>query len=339
MQQKFIGIDFGGTYVRISEVDPSTGTLIGKLFTEKLDDIVSNEQLTDLISSHIPDKSNVGISAAGNVDEKELIIKQSPNSRIRKVITFGQSLREKGHDVKMTNDMRAAVQAAAQYGEGKNYDSVLLASFGTGFNVAAVKDGRNVTTAEFSHQIYKKDGDLFCGCGGKGHLEVYVSGVGAATMAKQYLEINPSIDHHIVKLSLQEYNQVRKIKSKKELSSENLSRPEVYAMIVHKITAKHVYKALLQKPNQDPQMTIKNTQVAAIADSFGRMISVYNPIDILVVMGGHTQNWEVLFEPAIEMYRKGNFQMPSLKKPKIVKTQLPEIGVQGAVAYFVRQRE
>ncbi len=67
------------------------------------------------------------------------------------------------------------------------------------------------------------------------------------------------------------------------------------------------------------------------------MNSAYNPVDILVLMGSQTQDWEALFAPAIQAYMadRGRLQLHSLGKPKIERAQIKEIGVVGAVAYLL----
>ena len=113
------GIDFGGTNLRLGEVNPKTGKLLKKSFSVPMNTIKTNDELTQIILSQIGCAKKIGISAAGDVDERNLIIKMSPNSRIKEHITFGKTLKQKGFDVIMTNDMKAAVQGVARFGEGK----------------------------------------------------------------------------------------------------------------------------------------------------------------------------------------------------------------------------
>ena len=67
------------------------------------------------------------------------------------------------------------------------------------------------------------------------------------------------------------------------------------------------------------------------------MTSVYHPVDMMVLMGSQTLDWEILFEPAIDLYRRddGSFQLEGLRQPDIVRNDLDEIGVRGAVACLV----
>ncbi len=88
---------------------------------------------------------------------------------------------------------------------------------------------------------------------------------------------------------------------------------------------------------REPQKSIRDVQVRAIAESYARMLAAYNPLDIIVCMGSQAEkDGDLLITPATELfYDKFNeFCMHSLNKPKIVINNLPEIGVRGAVAYI-----
>ncbi|MCK5177009.1 MAG: hypothetical protein KAQ92_04750, partial [Candidatus Aenigmarchaeota archaeon] len=118
---------------------------------------------------------------------------------------------------------------------------------------------------------------------------------------------------------------------------EDLKKSDVFALIVTSITSKHVYGAYSSNPNQEPQKHIKNIQVEAIAASFGTMVSAFNPLDLMVLMGSQTNDWDILFKPAIKKYNSSTtqYQLASLEKPKIIKTNLSDIGIIGAAAYFI----
>lgn len=332
MSNKFFGIDFGGTNLRIGEVKPSDGEVIDVMFDENITTISNNEDLTNLILSHIPKGSEVGICAAGNVDEKNLVIIESPNSKIKGKITFGRDLANAGSKVSQTNDMKAAVQAEARYGEGKQHRNVLVATYSSGYNCAVTRDLENVTTAEFGHIPY--GGELYCGCGKIGHLEPYVSGNGAASMAKQFFGMNRKVNHSTIHQALERFNQ----DNGTTLKIEDLKNPGVFDDVVSSISSKDVYMSYRESPKGEPQKYIRNTQVRAIADSFAMMNSAYNPLDIMVLMGSQTKDWDILFKPAINIYQSGENQMDSLGKPEIVKSRLPMIGIQGAVAYHLKQQ-
>lgn len=327
------GIDLGGTFLRIAKVNPGTGEILGKIDRFSMRDLRSNEELCRHIFRLIPDGCHVGISSAGVVDEEAMTIRFSANTSITEEISFGRKLqREKECRVTQTNDIRAAVQGVARYGEGKGYANVLLATYSSGFNCALTRAGKNVTTAEFGHTVYKPDGDLYCGCGGKGHLEIYVSGAGAAAMARQFLSVRRLYKHRILELASEELRKNGKVETK---SPED--DPKTLAWVLDNVSARHVYQAFAEDPTGRPQNDIQAVQVKAIADSFGRMNSIYHPVDIIILMGGQTKSWETLFVPAITAYRedRDNVQLFSIHKPPIVRTEISEIALKGAVGYHM----
>ncbi len=86
-------------------------------------------------------------------DEENLILRYSPNSNIRGTQTFPRLLSKEGYDVTLTNDMKAAVQDFARFGEGKGHKSICVITFSEGCNFAVVRDFENVSSAEFGHHL------------------------------------------------------------------------------------------------------------------------------------------------------------------------------------------
>lgn len=333
------GIDAGGTNLRFAEIDESTGKIIRKLAEVPMEKFLSNQDLTNyLLSLEIPANSRIGMCSAGSIDEENLTVKESPNSPIKYNITFAKDLAEKGHSVSLTNDMKAAVQGVAKFGDGKEHSNILVATYSSGYNCAVARNGSCVTHAEAGHFSYMQSSDIFCGCGGRGHLETYVSGNGAAAMANQYFKTTKKIDHIIMKLSLKDFNRERGT----NITIEDLLKDHDKCTLVREnIGAKHVYIAYGLDKDQDPQKSIRHTQVKATAFSFGMMNSAYNPLDIMFIMGSQTNDWDKLFAQSIKIYEStlAQFQLPSLNKPAIAKLDDPDIGLKGAVADYLNKNK
>lgn len=82
--------------------------------------------------------------------------------------------------VYLENDANLATLGEATYGAGKGYKIVSYLTIGTGVGGGRVVEGKidqNALGFEPGHQIIVAAGNL-CSCGGKGHLEAYVSGSG-----------------------------------------------------------------------------------------------------------------------------------------------------------------
>ena len=327
------GVDMGGTNVRVAKVDPTADdalSLVGEVVTKEMKDINSNEELADFVEGIIgKKKASVGICSAGDVDEENLVVRLSPNSPNFERIELGDLLRKAGHDVVLTNDMRAAVSAEAINQDKKHgRKDVLVATYSSGYNCAVARERTLVTTAEFGHQKYNaefSDDDPYapvCGCGNVNCLEIFVSGNGAVKLAKIRL-----------KKMAEEGTDIRTTVTLQEVFAETVTAGIEEAL--DKMTAKHIYRAFTKDPLGEPQHYVARVQRRAIAHSFGAMLSAYNPLDVMVLMGSQTKDWKNLFEPAMQRFNEGGFNLPSLKKPEIVKTELPEIGIQGAVAYYL----
>lgn len=330
-----IGLDMGGNIGKGAIVNPLTGEFVGDLVYINLEGVCNNSEASKRIVEWVKGlclvSGSLGICAAGNVDENALVIKKSPNSGIKEVITFPRDLKDEGYDVTLSNDMVSAVQDSARFGEGKNLENVCTATYSEGHNAAVVRKRKNVTWAELGHHIYKPDGELVCGCGARGHLEPYVSARGAAVMAIEYFLMTNERNHPIIE------NMVKRLGiDPKEVSSN-------FYKIVPQITAKDIYQAYREYPEQKPQEYIRETQVEAIKYSFGLMNSMWNPLDIIVCMGGQTLDKDLLFygkDGAITKYRlDSEVQLDSLKKPSVVVTERKEIGIRGAVAYYLSKKQ
>lgn len=246
-------------------------------------------------------------------------------------ITFPKDLANKRYDVTITNDMKAAVQDAARYGEGKDLENVVTVTYSEGHNAALARKRKNLSQAEMGHHVYKPNGDLWCGCGQRGHLEPYVSATGAAAMAKQYFEMTREREHPILRNAAE------------RLEIADLKKDVVFRDFLGQIKAEDVYNAYRTDPKMNPQADIRKEQVEAIKYSFGLMTSMWNQVDIIVCMGGMTKDKDILFygvDGAIQSYKENaaEVQFKTLKIPEVVVTQREEIGVTGAVAYWLSKK-
>ncbi len=187
-----------------------------------------------------------------------------------------------------------------------------------------------------------KDTRLFCGCSdSKGHLEPLVSANGTAWMAQRYFLQNRALGagHRIIRKALAEYN----AETGGNITPSDLADGSVYPAVVRRISAKHVYQAYLEAPLEAPQAFIQDTQVHAMAHSFGLLIGMHMP-EVLVCMGGMIYDWTSIFVPAIALvnpnskqYMPGYYYMHGIKLPEIQENKQEYLGLVGAVAYGILQ--
>ena len=327
------GIDAGANFLKFAEVNPETGDFIGEISSFDLTSLLTDKSRVHKILYEFkktcpnPKGVGVGICAAGLFNNETLESIDSPNSTARGVQTFPAELKKAGYDVVLTNDMPAAVQDSARFGEGKGLENVATITLSEGHNGALARkiNGKivNVTQAELGHHQYNGYSTLFCGCGNMGHIEPYVSARGAATMARQFFDITQATNHPIL-----------------DFAARRVGK----AVSASLVNAKDVYDAWRIAPEQEPQKSIREIQVGAITYIFGAINSFWAPLDILVCMGGQTLDRDILFhgkDGAITRFYQdnGKVQIQGLRKPEVVITKRKEIGISGAAAYYLSHRE
>lgn len=125
-------------------------------------------------------KACVG-GVAGPLDKERQMILKSPNLPDWSGKLLKQSLQDVvGVPVTLLSDAVASGIGESVYGAGRGSKIIAYLTVSTGVGGARIIDGKaEEDTAGFEpgHQIIVPDG-LLCGCGGKGHLEAYVSGTG-----------------------------------------------------------------------------------------------------------------------------------------------------------------
>ena len=345
MSETYVGIDTGGTNIRAYLVNPDNGEidLENPLVKTKASDISSNKELTELLYEKIKTlgssgKVKIGSVSAGLIDKKRKVIVSSPNFKSFKgEITYPKDLAEIGYDVTIANDMEGGAMGIVFYGPGKGLEKGLVATYSSGHNYAVWEDNHiRLMQIEAGHKHYRKNSGIFCGCSGEGHLEPYVSGNGASGMAVQFLFMQGIPHHTILEETLRKKSGEINLGDIERLKTDGEFRKKA----LFKISSREVYAAYKRNPGENPQKTIRNLQVEAIADSISFMMSDNASLDLMVFMGSQTKDWDLLFEPAKKMIEENpeDYHLPALKLPKIIKNEIKKIGVRGAVAYHVHQR-
>lgn len=174
-----IGIDVGGTNVRVAVVD-ETGTLLAqsRARTPMTDGRALAAVVAQLVAEH--DASlPIGMGIAGGVD-RQGIVNFGPNlgaiegTQLREHLT-----RELGRDVVIANDASVAVWGEHVVGAGQGHTDVVMVTLGTGVGGGAVVDGRLLVGrglgGELGHTIIAQGGRR-CSCGNDGCLEMYAAG-------------------------------------------------------------------------------------------------------------------------------------------------------------------
>lgn len=200
----FLGIDIGGTGIKIGVVDDN-GQMLGhtKIATENQKGapdaagrvrIAADKLLTEL-GLTLADITAAGVGAPGTMDipnGKMLEPHNLPgwyNAPIRNLISEALD----GKRVSFANDANAAAFGEWWVGTGKNFNSIVLLTLGTGVGGGIIigdlsVDGENSAGSECGHMIVDSSPNArMCPCGKRGHLEAYCSATALVKRTKELL--------------------------------------------------------------------------------------------------------------------------------------------------------
>lgn len=207
MKKYAVGFDLGGTTCKVGFFETS-GKLLEKweVPTDKRDNgehIIPN--LAENIKSYLGGKKistdeieGAGIGVPGAV---------TPDGYVNRCVNLGwndkRALGEQmtalcGFPVKVGNDANVAAMGEYFMGAGKDSQSMVMVTLGTGIGGGIVVDnklivGFNGAGGEIGHIHVDDDETEACGCGNKGCIEQYASATGIVRIAHRML-LSESID-------------------------------------------------------------------------------------------------------------------------------------------------
>lgn len=190
MDQHVIGIDLGGTNMRVGLITPQ-GAIVERASGPTDAASSSGEaiigRLADLVRTVITDGGlepqavcGIGLGIPGPLDPQNGGVKDSPNlgqlDGLPIVARLGAAT---GLPVLIENDANAAAWGEYWMGAGQGCRSMVMATLGTGIGGGIILDGQLLrgidhTAAELGHLIVV-DGGRPCACGSHGCIEAYAS--------------------------------------------------------------------------------------------------------------------------------------------------------------------
>lgn len=203
---KRIGIDVGGTNVKIALVDDGkiiysnsvpTYAQMGYEYTvnnikQAIRDLMKETETTSA------DIKGIGFDFPGQVDYKTGVVKLAPNIPGWVNVPIAQMIEDEFHiPTRIDNDVRCAALGEMNFGAGKGCQNFVCITVGTGIGSGLVVNGQLVRGAanaagEIGHiKLQMKDGPI-CGCGDTGCLEAFASGPSIVAMAQDYLKSGKS---------------------------------------------------------------------------------------------------------------------------------------------------
>jgi Transcriptional regulator/sugar kinase len=202
MSRIFIGIDLGGTNIKIgffdSELNLVGRTSVGNKADAKPGVVV--DKIGAAIENFLADKGvdyekvgAVGIGSTGQFNLSEGFMISNPNLTLFQNVPFRKMLSERlGKTVVLENDGNAACWGEHACGAGKGIDDMVFFTLGTGIGGGIISKGELVhgsadNGAELGHLIIYPDGRI-CGCGQRGCVEAYASAKSTAKRASEAVE-------------------------------------------------------------------------------------------------------------------------------------------------------
>ena len=195
-----LGVDVGGTATKAALVDRNGAVLLRlerptehNAGTKGIIAVV--EELVRRAGDLGLTVEAIGIGAAGFIDADSGSVTFAPNI-VYDDPQIGEAVRSRlGVPVVVDNDANAAVWGERSFGAARGSDHVAYATVGTGIGSGFVVQGRLLrgfsgAGAELGHTIVDPAGPR-CGCGLRGCLEQFASGLAIARMAREALAAAP----------------------------------------------------------------------------------------------------------------------------------------------------
>ena len=193
------GIDLGGTTCKIGLFEGETLVEKWEIPTDKRNNgenillDISNSVHSKMEERHIAeaDVTGLGIGVPGPVTD-DGVVHHCVNLGWGEVNIAKDLETISGFPVQVGNDANVAALGESWMGGGKEYDSVVVVTLGTGIGGGIIIHDRMIAGAhgaggEIGHIVVDSHEEAQCNCGLHGCIEQYASATGIVRMAKRYL--------------------------------------------------------------------------------------------------------------------------------------------------------
>ena len=311
MKKYRIGVDIGGTNIKIALVD-FEGKIIYSNTTPTRAEMgfeagVANikQAIKDLMQETNESAKTIeaiGFGLPGQIDYKAGMVKNPPNIPGWINIPLGKLIEDEFQiPTKLDNDVRCAALGELNFGAGKGCENLICITIGTGIGSGIVLNGKLVRGAsnaagEIGHIKMTLEKGPLCGCGDHGCFEAYASGPSIVTMAKEFISGGKSAKY-------------------KEMATDGIITPYIVA------------QAALQGDAVSLQIFKQIGEIIGVGLS--SVINLLNP-EKIIIGGGVADAGEILLEPIRKTIE--DRAMPIQKEAvKVVPAQLANAaGVIGA---------
>lgn len=198
---KVIGVDLGGTNIKAAVVDKETG-IVDQVTTPTQANLGRNH-LLNRISETIMDlvKKNeilgIGMGLPGMVSKDQTTIMNPPNLPGWEVVNAAEEISKRTNiPCKIENDANIAALGSMHYGAGKDFDSFIMITLGTGVGGGIIYErelfkGSRGMAGELGHVIIDYHGPLSNSVT-RGTVEAYLGQRFLSRFATDLISQNPS---------------------------------------------------------------------------------------------------------------------------------------------------
>jgi glucokinase len=193
-----IGVDLGGTNLRIAAVDEQArliekvtlGTAVAQGRNRVIDDMCDAIRRISEKYRGASTLVGIGIGVPGIIDMARGMVRESPNLPDWSDYPAQKEIESRlGTRVILENDANSAAFGEKWLGVGRDVDDMAMLTLGTGVGGGVVLGGRiwhgmTGMAGEFGHTTVEPEG-VRCGCGNRGCVEQYASATAIVRMAKE----------------------------------------------------------------------------------------------------------------------------------------------------------
>ena len=308
---RYIGVDLGGTNLRVAIADTDTGEIFYQRKSPTLATLGQEaviQRIIQLIQQIMQESGElastikgIGIGVPGTPDIDTGTIQILPNLPgkwmnvpLRAIVEEQVQL-----PVALINDVRAITLGEWSFGAGRGADTIACLAIGTGIGGGVVVNGQfhlgiGGTAGEFGHHVVEVDG-LPCGCGGRGCLELYASGPAIAAMG-----VKEVMHGHTTRIG--------------ELVNQDLNRIDAGIIVQAARDGDPVANAILERVGR------------YLGIAVGNILGVISP-QRFIFAGGVSTAGDLLLTPIVRTVRERGRVIPAEK----VEFVLAELGINGGL--------
>lgn len=307
-----VGIDLGGTNIAVGVVDENYN-IIGRSKAKTACPRPAAEIVADMAEATkravadagitLQQISEIGIGSPGAINSKDGIVVHAYNLGFFDVPLAAMLKEQLGVDCFLGNDANAAAYGEYLAGSGKEADSFVMITLGTGVGGGVIIDNRmlvgcNYAGAELGHISIRAGGEP-CTCGRRGCWEAYASATALIRQAKQAMKSNEDSKLWIMC----------------EGNIDDVDGKMVFdAMHKGDVTAKAVV----------------NRYISYIAEGVTDLVNIFQP-DILSIGGGICAQGDVITKPIEAFLDQNDFARDYKKRAKVkIATLGNDAGIIGA---------